>query len=59
MRMMGFYMWILHMGNETLKDLQNSGYSTFRAVCFLTISFDLNITADIQIVTKKPASSQK
>lgn len=28
---------------------------TFKAVCFLNISFDLNITAAIQIVTKKPA----
>lgn len=28
---------------------------TFKAVCFLNISFDLNITAEIQIVTKKPA----
>lgn len=29
---------------------------TFRAVCFRNISFDLNITAAIHIVTKKPAS---
>ena len=28
--------------------------NTFKAVCFLTISFDLNITAAIHIVTKKP-----
>lgn len=32
---------------------------TFKAVCFLRISFDLNITAAIQIVTKKPKSLQK
>jgi hypothetical protein len=30
-------------------------HQTFKAVCFLNISFDLNITAAIQIVTKKPA----
>ena len=29
-------------------------HQTFKAVCFLNISFDLNITAAIQIVTKKP-----
>lgn len=31
-------------------------YSTFRAVCFRRISFDLNIKAAIQIATKKPAT---
>jgi len=41
---------------KILKDLQNYGHSTFSAVCFLTISFDPNITADTPIVTKKSAS---
>lgn len=37
----------------------NQRNSTFRAVCFRKISFDLNITAAIQIVTKKPVSPCK
>lgn len=34
-------------------------YSTFKAVCFRRTSFDLNMTAAIQIVTKKPASARR
>lgn len=30
--------------------------NTFKAVCFRKMSLDLNITAAIQIVTKKPAT---
>jgi hypothetical protein len=43
-------------GNGNSKGLENYEHSTFRAVCFLTSSFDLNITADKLIVTKKPSS---
>lgn len=44
-------------------DLKRNGslvkINTFKAVCFLRISFDLNMTAAIQIVTKKPKTLQK
>lgn len=34
---------------------KHDGKFTFKAVCLRRISLDLNITAAIQIVTKKPA----
>jgi hypothetical protein len=58
MRRRGVYKQMLHLEMEygNSKGLENYEHSTFRAVCFLTSSFDLNITADKLIVTKKPSS---
>jgi hypothetical protein len=39
----------------TKKKNQQEEPETFKAVCLRRISLDLNITAAIQIVTKKPA----
>lgn len=37
--------------------MQNTEFHiTFKAVCFRKMSFDLNMTAAIQIVTKKPVN---
>ena len=46
-------------GVNLTKKKCKSHKSTFRAVCFRRISFDLKMTAVIQTVMKKPASEEK